>query len=221
MKKIILLLFPLFINCTNTSTTEKQLTYEEITILLDSIHEVDQFSRKKIQKVFNEYGRESDEFINELKSLQTSDSLNTLVVCNILDQYGWLETSKIGSTANRTLFLVLQHADKDTRGKYLETIRQATLEGKASKSSLALYEDRLNLENGKPQVYGSQVSMDNENGENYVFPIQNPETVNESRIAVGLDSIETYLSYFNIQWNLEEYYKALPKRMAELEKDKM
>ena len=42
---------------------------------------------------------------------------------------------------------------------------------------------------GKPQIYGTQF-LPNNAGELNPYPIENPESVNERRLAVGLNTLE-------------------------------
>ncbi|WP_281616185.1 DUF6624 domain-containing protein [Flammeovirga sp. SubArs3] len=221
--RLIFILLVVLIQCSctneNDTTSEKPINYSEIKILLDSIREVDQSNRKDFEKVYKKYDQESEVFQSAVKKMMYSDSLNTILVSELLDKYGWIGKDKIGETANSTLFLVIQHSSKEIRLKYIPLLREAVKNKKAKKRQLALMEDRLNLEYGKPQVYGSQVSL-NHKGKNYVFPIDDPETVNERRAEMGLEPIEDYLLFFDIKWNLETYYKTLPQHLEELEKKK-
>ena len=59
--------------------------------------------------------------------------------------------------------------------------------------SAAMMEDRYLMNEGKPQIYGTQgMSYDDERG-SLIWPIENPETVNERRLKVGYDqTIEEY-----------------------------
>lgn len=51
------------------------------------------------------------------------------------------------------------------------------------------------MDEGKPQIYGSQIK----NGK--LYKLENPKTVNERRKEMGMEPIEDYLKYFNIQFN--------------------
>ena len=54
-----------------------------------------------------------------------------------------------------------------------------------------MMEDRYLMNEGKMQVYGTQ-GMSNDNG-SYIWPIENPETVNERRKEAGFtQTIEEY-----------------------------
>jgi len=140
------------------------------------------------------------------------DSLNTIKVTQILDQYGWLGEDKVGVRGNLTLFLVIQHSDLKTQQKYLPMLRIAVDNGKASPSSLALLEDRVALTEGKKQIYGSQVSsIPNLPGKYYLSPMIDPDNVDKRRASVGLQPIAEYLKRWDINWDVEFYKKMLPK----------
>jgi hypothetical protein len=79
--------------------------------------------------------------------------------------------------------------------KVFSTNRESGKNGDLSKQQYALMKDRMLMDEGKPQIYGSQI----ENGK--LYKLENPETVNERRKEMGLEPIEDYLKYFNIQFN--------------------
>jgi hypothetical protein len=57
---------------------------------------------------------------------------------------------------------------------------------------LAFLEDRVWTMSGKDQIYGTQFNVDEE-GWPIPFPITEPETVNERRKALGLNSLDERL----------------------------
>lgn len=202
------------------SKTALPTDLKKIGKLLDSIHVEDQKYRREIKAINQEYGWESDEMRNHWNKISKTDSSNLVVVEQILEKHGWLSSEEIGSTANSTLFLVIQHSSQEAQEKYLPMMRQAVKEGKANSRSLALLEDRLGLAKGELQVYGSQIGTDQESGEMYVLPLIDPENVNERRSKVGLDPIEDYISHWNLEWDVEEYKKKLPKWIENLKAEK-
>lgn len=78
---------------------------------------------------------------------------------------------------------------------------------------VALLEDRLALRQGKKQIYGSQVSLDNQSGKYYVENLQDPENVDKRRAAVGLPPLAEYLKQWGINWNVEEYKRKMKDRV--------
>lgn len=69
---------------------------------------------------------------------------------------------------------------------------------------MALLEDRINVRNGRPQVYGSQFKYNHENGKSQFYEIVDPEYVNQRRKEVGLYPIEDDVKRLGIEWNIEQ-----------------
>ncbi|MNU77813.1 hypothetical protein D3C71_673960 [compost metagenome] len=200
-----------------TNNKEKQeANYDKpLTIKLDSIYDEDQGTRMKMGEIQQKYGWDSPQMDSLWKIANEKDSLNLIEVMNILDTRGWLGADVVGRKGNSTLFLVIQHADQKAQEKYLPMMREAVAKGNAQASSLALLEDRVALGQGKKQVYGSQIGLFKETGENYVLPLEDPDNVNKRRAEVGLNSMEEYIEYWGMTWNVEEYKKNLPKYVEE------
>lgn len=177
---------------------------------LDSIYIDDQKYRQQIDDIEKKYGWESKEMQDHWKIIHEKDSVNLVKVKAILDQYGWLGPDVVGGQGNTTLFLVIQHADKETQIKYLPMMREAVKNGKAQGSSLALLEDRVALGLGKKQIYGSQIGRDETTNLYYVSPLEDPDNVDKRRAEVGLGPLADYVSRWNIKWDVEQYKKDLP-----------
>ncbi len=122
---------------------------------------------------------------------------------------------KLGLAGNQTLFLVIQHSDLKTQEQYLPMMREAVKDGNADPGLLALLEDRVALQQGKRQTYGSQIGQNN-NGEYYVMPLEDPDNVDKRRAEVGLEPLQNYLANWGLSWDAEAYRKKLP----EIEKNK-
>ena len=87
--------------------------------------------------------------------------------------------------------------------KYLPLMKEAANNGEASWSSLALLIDRVNLREGKEQIYGSQIYR-HKDGSYYVKDLKEPEYVNQRRKEVGLGAIEDYVGRWGIEWTIEQ-----------------
>ena len=135
------------------------------------------------------------------------DSLNEIEVIKIIEEKGWVGKSLVGGQANMTLWLVIQHAPLETQEKYLPLLKESVLKGESQGSHLALLEDRIQMRNGKPQTYGSQITTDEKTGKQVVYEIWEPEYVNQRRKEVGLGSIEDYVKKWGIEWTIEQKEK--------------
>jgi hypothetical protein len=162
-----------------------------LTQVLEKVYKDDQEPRLLIDSLSKRFGYESKE-VNELWQLiNRNDSINTIIVTGILDQYGWLSEKQTSNNANVALFLVIQHAPLPVQLKYLPLLQKAVEEGKATPKQYAYLLDRTNMRQGKLQVYGSQLTM-NGNGGQYFFPIWDEPNVNKRREKVGLSTLEKH-----------------------------
>lgn len=184
------------INVTAQSTFNKELAAR-----LDTIYQQDQGSRTKLDSLQKKFGWESEQVQSLLPSMMTQDSLNLIELKKIIDTYGWLGPDEVGTRGASTIFLVIQHADSLTQVTYFPIMQQAVKKGKAKPQDLALLEDRILTKQGKEQVYGSQVRI-NEAGKFEFFPIKDELNVNKRRATVGLGPLEEYAKYFNINYIL-------------------
>ena len=178
--------------------------------MLDSILVADQQGRQQLQEVEKTYGHDSKEMKALWADINVSDSINLLKVKKIIDSLGWPGPDTLGEHGSRTLFLVIQHSDQQTQEQYLPIMRAAAEKGNASKSALALLEDRIALAQGKRQLYGSQVAR-SKDGKYYVMPLHNPDSVDIRRHSMGLGTLYYYLKNWDIVWDVEAYKKQLPE----------
>ena len=118
------------------------------------------------------------------------DSANTIFIENVFKTYGYPGKSLVGEPTNTTASLVIQHSNKIA--KYLPLIQEASKKGEIPMTDVATMEDRYLMEQNKPQIYGTQgYYADGE--EKLIWPIENPEEVNERRKNVGFKTtIEEY-----------------------------
>ncbi len=185
--------------------------FEGLKIQLESIQRHDQNLRRKLDVAQNGCGPNAPQVTALWSEIEKADSLNLVQVQAILDKWGWLGASEIGEAGNATLFLVIQHADVATQERYLPLMRSAVKSGKAQARDLALLEDRILIANGKPQLYGTQLSGDPKTGAKYLSPIADPDKVDARRAEMGLEPLADYLKSWDLKWDPAAYKKALPK----------
>lgn len=127
-------------------------------------------------------------------------------VCSILDKYGWLGADEIGSEANETLFLGIQHVDDlIVQEKYLPKLKNAVNSGKAEGWHLAFLTDRILMNQGKKQIYGTQKIISKDPEKSFIIPLEYPDKVDELRGELGMSTLAEALEEEGIQWSLEEY----------------
>ena len=174
---------------------------------LEQIYVRDQTLRQLYVAAEDKFGRESEEMTYFWQLVSDQDSLNELEVLGIIDEKGWIGKSVVGGQANMTLWLVIQHAPIESQEKYLPLLKKSVKAGESSGSHLALLEDRIQMRNGRPQTYGSQIRRDEKTGNQIVYEIWEPEYVNQRRKEVGLGPIEDYIKRWGIEWTIEQKEK--------------
>jgi hypothetical protein len=162
------------------------------------IFDDDQKYRMMIDTTQAMHGYDSQQMRDLWKTINDIDSSNLTKVRRILDTRGWVGPDTVGGMANQALFLVIQHADLKTQEQYLPMMKEAVATGKASATDLALLIDRVEMRNGRPQVYGSQINM--KDGKYAIYRILDEANVNKRRAEVGLPPLEQYVKRWNIEY---------------------
>jgi hypothetical protein len=121
------------------------------------------------------------------------DSANTSWLKAYVARWGWPTTVQVGRDAVQAAFLIVQHAVHDTAfmRAMLPSIQQAYRRGDLDGGSVALLTDRLEVHAGRPQLYGTQLSL--RNGRWVLDPIADSAGVDERRHRMGLPPLAEYL----------------------------
>lgn len=132
---------------------------------------------------------------NNLIKHAKEDHRNQELVISIIEKCGMPTLNDVTQEQMNAIWLALQHTVNKYRIKYFPLIEKAVKNGDLSKQQYALMKDRMLMDEGKPQIFGSQIK----NGK--LYDLESPETVNDRRYEMGLESIEDYLKRFNISFN--------------------
>lgn len=121
----------------------------------------------------------------------------------LLDQYGWPTSSKVTEYAAAGAALIINHSSYDLRAKYFPMLEAAFMKGEAQPLRYAKMKDRLLVEEGKMQLFGTQIKFENMQRE--PFPIADPEFVDKRRKEIGLGPLSPYLKErFDITWEVKQ-----------------
>ena len=105
----------------------------------------------------------------------------------IIESVGWPGSDLVGADGAEAAWLILQHAisEPDLLRRALPLLKAAARKGRADPTHAAMLEDRIRFFEGSPQRYGSQFDWDAE-GNLSPGEVEDPETLAERRLAVGL-----------------------------------
>ena len=168
---------------------------QEIDATLCKIGKADQAARMAWVN-FSMGTMSQEQAVEYALQMERTDSINLVTVKRILDTYGW--PSGLSEDANNAIFLVVDHSDLETMNKYLGVFQDAASRGILPMQDLVTLEDRILMDSGWPQFYGTQSRQISKNGKSqiYIWPVDNPDSLNERRASVGLSTIEEYLELF-------------------------
>ena len=113
----------------------------------------------------------------------------------IVAEVGWPGRMLVGEEAAEHALLIAQHADHqlDSQREFLDALVRAVDAGDAPARHAAFLTDRVSVNEGRPQTYGTQVAA-MEDGEAVPWPIEKPERVDERRMRIGLPPLSEYLA---------------------------
>lgn len=123
------------------------------------------------------------------------DRENLTFVKNIIDQCGFSAIEALGEDAVYYSFMIVQHAPPQYMTMYFPYFERAAEKGLLKKSTLALMVDRILVDKGEPQIYGTQVRILPGN-KVVLFPIRDSFRVNILRDSIGLPPLSEYLQHF-------------------------
>ena len=128
---------------------------------------------------------------------------NTEELLELLNKYGWPTASQVTEYAAAGAALIINHTNYEIRSKYFPMLEKAFKEGEAQPLRYAKMRDRLLVEEGKEQLFGTQWKF--ENSKRLPHPIKEPENVDKRRSEIGLGTLSIYLKErFDIEWNIAQ-----------------
>ena len=150
-----------------------------------------------LQQLFESGELPSEEYHPKMRALH---DINAAALKEVIGEYGWPGLSLVGPEGAKSACLIAQHAVSDLgfMSECIELLKQAVATQDAEGWQLAFLQDRVLTMSGKDQLYGTQFDVD-EDGWPVSFPISEPDTVNQRREALGLNSLEERLAQMREQ----------------------
>ncbi len=160
--------------------TVNQIDCKNVVPLLDEAYRRDQEIRKE--------GVEYDAM---------ADHKNLELVISI-DQVCGLPKGIENEKQINIIWLIIQHSKAEYRKRYINYFEEAKEAGALDAGSVALMRDRMALDDGKPQIYGSQILGGK------LYNLRDASTVDQRRAAVGLEPLGDYLERFGVSFDVEQ-----------------
>lgn len=117
---------------------------------------------------------------------------NGQAVVEMVPPEGWFSSKVYGDDAATGAFLIVQHADTGLQKRFLPAIEAFGRRGEAQLSHYALMYDRIAVDEGRPQRYGTQMRC--EAGRMVPAPTEDPANLEARRKPMGF-RWPTYADY--------------------------
>jgi len=168
----------------------ESIRYPEIAAEIEAMVKVDQDMRE---------GAIDDEETWD----ESVDPKNTFRMKEIIEQVGWPTISKVGKAASSGAWLLVQHADKDLdfQKLCLNLMKQEPL-GEVDLHDIAYLEDRVRVNSGQPQLYGTQFQQ--VEGRFVSREIEDQDQVNKRRKEMGLVTLEENIEDMYVRYRIEK-----------------
>ncbi len=201
----------LFASCTydphkyNLTTTAdlcfahvQTLTHDPETVAtiknkLVAIHERDQWLRLRLDTLVHSHSHldilfDSLNHSHFADSIRKYDAENIAYIATLIKFYGWLPGEIIGEHGEKTLFLVVAHADLKTQLIAMPSLYNAALSNKVPREHFAMIFDKALIKMVSYQVYGTQGYFDR-GGKFHLTKVWNSELMNRRREWAGMEPL--------------------------------
>ena len=191
---------------TETNVADEKIEFnQELADELEKMAEIDQIAAYIPQGKYKELSE------NEWNAFKDSVfTTNQKRIREIFEQHGFVGFDLAGENGSRNFWMIVQHSDHNPefQKEVLVEMKKEVDKQNAISTNYGLLADRVNLNTGKAQIYGTQVTYNMNNGQAYPKKLADSINVNERRKSIGLKPIEEYLnemSEIHFEMN-KEYY---------------
>ena len=198
-KQILLLLIALFTAFQIQAQTEP-VKLPAVAKQIDLMIEHDQSVAKRHIDFMNQNVKsdspEMKNLMDEWKSVGDADKIQ---LKTLFKENGFLGYSEVGEQSSHNFLQMVQRFDDDAtfQQEVLVEMKKNIDKINANPIEFAYLTDRVNLNQGKPQVYGTQLKI-NEKGTSYEpKTVIDPPNLNKRRAEVGLGTIEEAVLIMN------------------------
>lgn len=180
-----LILTTALFSCVQTNhQTDIKANYDSLRTILEKMVDRDQNIRRIL---VDSVGIDSPNAGPFMKKMRDIDADNQKNIRLILNKYGWIGQSKIGTKAAEAFFYSIQHSDTTLMIEWFPEFKKLADIGEADKVLCAMMEDRLLMRKGKKQIYGTQATVFRDDNKVAIWPIEDSKNVNERRKKIGFD----------------------------------
>ena len=172
----------------------------ELQSRIYKIYSADQECRAQLRKYQNnELDTSEYSFTDITLNIHKTDSLNYFELREIINEYGFPGFNLVGEDYSNSFWNIIQHQDNNIefQKEVLEKMKIECERNNASKLYYAYLVDRVKVNSGELQIYGTQMQLNADSSSYEPKPVIELEKLDERRKEVGLVSISEYIDTMN------------------------
>jgi len=197
MKTLIILLLLDSVCLVAAAQTKLPVLYPKLSKTLDSLACVDQWP---MQRLMQQQPDSTSRNLVEVEKLNFARHQPLLE--KIVRQYGYPGFRQVGEKSSDNFWLLVQHADAhpDFQRQVLRLMLPESKKKNASSSKFAYLTDRIAVNAGQLQEYGTQLTyrgmINGDFSKVVAVPVslRDPQNVDERRANIGLEPLQSYLN---------------------------
>ena len=168
---------------------------EKLQLELIKMYVNDQYVRSNLMTdILQKYNLSKDQVIIDSNGINT-DERNRERLKEIIAKYGFPTKKMVGKDAMNGVFFMIQHADGENawQKSQLTNIKNAVKMGDLDSQSFAYLYDRIKINSGEKQLYGTQFA--NVDAVNNIVELDKTEDIDnldKRRMEIGMMPIEMY-----------------------------
>lgn len=181
----------------------------ELSTFIDSLKIEDQMFRNLAREIKNNNPNDTIRLKEAYAEMRKVDSLVQIEVKQIYNKYGFPGEDRVGVVSCHNFWLLIQHCDSDPafQEEVLESMLIEVNRENASGRDYAYLLDRVRVNSGEKQVYGTQMELSADSTSFIPKPLIEPEQLDERRKSMGLGEIKYYIETMN-----ERYIGSLKRK---------
>jgi len=172
---------------------------DELSKSIQEMYERHHIYRNKIMEIARAKGPNSAEFIANEDYIEQTDQKNLAQAKEVFETYGLPTISEVGTELAGQFAFIIQHCNSEPGFQLivLQRMDELLTANEVSKSDYATLTDRVRLNMGMTQIYGTQLQYNEAINSYEPFESENPEMLNQLRKEMNLEPMEFYIENSN------------------------
>jgi hypothetical protein len=166
---------------------------------LSQIKKDDQEIRERLDRLGNAQFEDGPWVRQQWAEQTVRDSINLIKIDTIIRKWGYPGRSLVGDELSDVAFYVIQHAPAERLTNYLSVVRNAAVEKEISCELYGYLLDRDLMFRNKKQIFGTQTKYNPKKKKLELFPVENPENIDDLRSKMGMIKLDKYLKDLGVK----------------------